>query len=62
MRSPDFLGILEGIQKFMTELQCEPEHSWREQGNTGKCEKNSIAVANYARKFPRRRWSLGQNC
>ena len=47
------LGILEEIQKIMTELQCEPEqftdriilmymHNdivWTEQGNTEKCEK-----------------------
>ena len=66
------LGLLGEIQKFMTELQCEPEQLkdriifmsmyndivWREQGNTEKCEKISIIVANYARKFPLGRWSF----
>ena len=46
------LGILEEIQKIMTEIPCEAEHFtdriifmsmyndivWREQGNTEKCE------------------------
>ena len=38
------LGILEEIQNFMTEQRC--------------CEKNSVTVANYARRFPRGRWSF----
>ena len=60
------LGILEEIQKLMTELHCEPEQVkgriifmsmyndivWGEQGNTEKCIVNSVIVANYARRFP----------
>ena len=66
------LGILEETQIFMLELQCEPEHFegriifmsmyndiiWREQGRTEKCDTNSVAVANYARRFPLGRWSF----
>ena len=62
------LGILEVIQKMMTELQCEPEQFkgriifmsmfndivWRERGNTEKCIMNSVTVANYARQMPAR--------
>ena len=65
------LGILEEIQKFMTELQCEPEQFkgriifmsmyndivCGERGNTEKCVTNSVTVANYARRFLRGRWS-----
>ena len=68
------LGILEDIQKFMKDLQCEPEQFndriifmsmyndivWGEKGNTEKCECNSLTVAKYARRVPRgRRSSLG---
>ena len=66
------LGILKEIQKFMTELRCEPEQFkdriifmsmcndivWGEPGNTEKCENNSVTVANNARRFPRGRWSF----
>ena len=66
------LDILEEIPKFMKDLQCEPEQFkdriifmsmyndivWGEQGNTEKCENNSVTVANYARRFPRGRWSF----
>ena len=66
------LGILEEIQKLMTQSQCEPEQFnggiifmsmyndivWGEQGNTEKCDNNSVTVANYARRFPRGRWSF----
>ena len=66
------LGILEEIQKFMTELQCELEQFkggiiflsmyndiiWRERGKTRKCEMNSVTVANYARRFMLGRWSF----
>ena len=31
---------------------------WEEQGNAEKCEHNSVAVANYARRFPRGLWSF----
>ena len=65
---PEFtaLGILEEIQKFVIELQCEPEQFerriifmsmyidtiWGERGNTEKFETNSFTVANDARRFP----------
>ena len=66
------LGILEEIDKFLTEQQCEPEQFkdriifmsmdndivCRERWNTEKCEKNSVTVANYARRFPLGRWSF----
>ena len=66
------LGILEEIQKLMTELQCEPEQFKgriifmsmyndivrRERGNTEKCIMNSVAVANCARRFLRGRSSF----
>ena len=66
------LGILEEIQKFMTELQCELEQFkgriiflsmyndifWRERGKTRKCVMNSVTVANYARRFMLGRWSF----
>ena len=31
---------------------------WGEKANTGKCVTNSITIANYARRFPRGRWSF----
>ena len=31
---------------------------WRVEGNTEKCFTNSFTIANYARRFPRGRWSL----
>ena len=51
---------------IMRELQFEPEHfndriifmlkyndiEWGENGNTEKCETNSVTVANCARRFP----------
>ena len=66
------LGLLEETQKFMEDLQCEPEQfndrimfmsmyndiAWGEQGNTERCEYNSRTIANYARRFPRGRWSF----
>ena len=66
------LDIFEEIPKFMKDLPCEPEQfkdriifmsmyndiAWSEQGNTEKCENNSVTVANYARRFPRGRWSF----
>ena len=66
------LGLLEKIQSLMRDLQCEPEHitdriifmsmyndtTWREKGNTERCEYNSQTVAGYARKFPRGHWSF----
>ena len=66
------LGFLEKIQKLMNCIQCEPEHFngriifmtmsnhivWGAKGNKEHCEYNSQAVAEYARKFPRGRWSF----
>ena len=66
------LGILEEIQKMMTELQCEPDQFkgriifvsmyndivWWERGNTETCITNSVTVANYARRFLLGRWSF----
>ena len=65
-------GILKEIQKTMGELQCDPadfkdkiifmsmfnDIVWREPGNTENSENNSVTVANYARRFPRGRWSF----
>ena len=65
------LGIVQEIQNFITALQCEPEQFkdriifmsmysdivWGEQGNTEKCEQNSVTVANDARRFTLGRWS-----
>ena len=65
-------GLLEKIQCLMRDLQCEPENfkdriifmsmyndtTWREKGNTERCEYNSQTVAEYARKFPRGHWSF----
>ena len=31
---------------------------WGERGKTGKCEINSVTVANYARRFMLGRWSF----
>ena len=54
------LGILEEIQHFMKEIQCEPcQCTTTLYGRTRKhrtCENNSVTVANYARRFPRGRW------
>ena len=64
------LGFVEKIQNLMKDLQCEPEHFndriifmsmyndtvSGEQGNTEKCEHNSVSFSNYARIFPRVRW------
>ena len=66
------LGLLEKIQKLMTDLQCEPEHftgkiifmsmfhdtEWRVKGNTERCEYNSLTLAEHARRFPGGRWSF----
>ena len=66
------LGILGEIQKYMTELQCEPEQFkgriifmsmyndivWGERGYTEKCIMNSVTVAHYARRFLLGRWSF----
>ena len=66
------LGILDEIQKMMTESNCEPEqfegriifmsmyndNVWRERGNTEKCITNSVTVTNYARRFLLGRWSF----
>ena len=66
------LGILEEIQKFMTEWECELEQVkgriiflsmyndtiWGERWNKETCEMNSVTVANYARRFLLGRWSF----
>ena len=66
------LVLLESIKDLMKDLQCELEqfndriifmsmHSdivWGERRNTERCEYNSQTVANYARRFPRGRWSF----
>ena len=66
------VGFLEEIQKLVKDVQCELEHFndriifmsmyndivWGETGNTERCEYNSQTVANYARRFPRGRWSF----
>ena len=66
------LSLLEKIQSLVTDLQCEPEHftdriifmsmyndiEWKAKGNKKRCEYNSQTVTNFARKFPRGRWSF----
>ena len=66
------LGHLEQIQKLMENLQCEPEQfndriifmsmyndiAWGERRKHRKNIVNSATVANYARRFPRGRWSF----
>ena len=66
------LGLLEKIQKLLTDPQCEPEHfkgriifmsryndiEWGAKGNKERCVHNSKAVAECAREFPRGRWSF----
>ena len=66
------LGILDEIQKFMTELQCETvqfkdriifmsmfnDIVWGERGNTEKCVQKSITIANYAGRVLQGRWSF----
>ena len=66
------LGLLEKIQKLLTNLQCEPDHFkgrvifmsmfkdivWDGIGNEAQCEHNSQAVAEYVRKIPRCHWSF----
>ena len=65
-------GLLEEIQEQMKEQQCEPvqfndriiflsmynDITRGEKGNTERCEYNSKTLADYARKFPRGRWSF----
>ena len=66
------VGLLEKIQSLMRDLQCKSEKftdriifmsmyndiELREKGNTERCEYNSQTAANYARRFPRARWSF----
>ena len=63
------LDILGEIQKYMKDLQCEPEQTgssscqctttlYGKNKETEKCEYNSLTVANYGRRFPRGRWSF----
>ena len=66
------LGILEEIQKIITEWECELEQFkgriiylsmyndiiWGERGKTEKCEMNSVTIANYAHRFLLGRWSF----
>ena len=66
------LDILDEIQRFMNDLQCEPEHfndriifmskyndiCMERTRKQKKCGNNSVTVANYARGFPRGRWSF----
>ena len=65
-------GLLEQIQEFMKERQCDPEQFeskiifmsmfkgivWGEKENAKKCKSKSHEVANYARRFPRGHWSF----
>ena len=66
------LNLLEEIQNFVKVLQCEPEQFddriifmsmyndsvWGEEENAKTCENSSLVDANYARRFPRGRWSF----
>ena len=66
-------GLLEQIQEYMKERQCDPEQFndrtifmvnvqrhffWGEKENAEKCRSNSHEVANYARRFLRGYWSF----
>ena len=66
------LGILDAIQKMMTEFKCELEHFqgriifmsmyndivWRKRGNTENCIANSLRVTEHARRFTQGHWSF----
>ena len=66
------LGLLEKIQKLMTDPQCEPEHfkgriifmsmfndiEWKAKGNKQQREHSPQTVANHARECPRGHWSF----
>ena len=71
------VGILDEIQKMMTESKCEPENFtgriifmsmfndivWKAKGNEENCSANSVNVATYAKRFPQGCWSfLGLGC
>ena len=65
-------GILDDIQKMMTESKCEPEEfkgriifmsmynniDWTRRGNKQNCIANALRVTEYARRFPQGRWSF----
>ena len=64
------LGILDKIQKMMTESKCEPEQfkgriifmpkdkdiDWTKRGNKEACIANALRVAEYARRFTEKKW------
>ena len=66
------LGILDEIQKMMTESKCEPEQfkgriifmpmyndiDWTTRGNKENCIANAPRVTEYARRFTRGHWSF----
>ena len=66
------LGILEEIQKMMTESKCELEHfqgriifmsmyndiDWRKRGNRENCIANTYRVTEYVPRFTRGHWSF----
>ena len=66
------LGILDEIQKMVTESKCEPQQfkgriifmsmyndiDWRRRGNRKYCIANSVKITGYARGFPQGRWSF----
>ena len=63
------LGILDEIQKMMTESKCEPDHfkgsiifmsmrndiDWTKRGNKENCIANALEINEYARRFPQGR-------
>ena len=66
------LGILDEIQKMMTELKCEPkifkgriifmsmynDIDWGKRGNKENCIASALRITEYARRFPQGRWSF----
>ena len=66
------LGIVDEIQKMMTESKCEPEQfkgriifmsmyndiDWRSRGKKENCIANALRVTEYARRFTQGHWSF----
>ena len=66
------LGILDEIQKMMTESKCEPEQfqgriifmsmysdiDWTKRGNKENCIANALRATEYARRFTQGHWSF----
>ena len=65
-------GILDEVQKMISELKCEPEQlkgriifmsmyndiDWTTRGNKGNCIANALRVIEYVRRFTQGHWSF----